>query len=280
MQTARLYPRARGGMSSQGPAAGIAFGGGRCLPPLHTRFSPSRAPVRCLASKSDKSWSEIAAEAAQLGTDLAKKVGSTVTNTVSKAVEALLPSDSPQSQEQKRESERLQRVESERRRQQDIFQPPEGAFGGGLMGGLLNKAVGSMLRSAVGALEGQLREAEEQTAEVEDRAARLITGSSKLRQRLGAVRVGPAMARSSSMTSINGRASSQVTLVLPVEGERGQVAQAQVQYVAGGSAVADQLSVAVQLPNGEVVELGGGGSSGSSGGSGQVIDVDWKSVDN
>lgn len=202
------------------------------------------------------------------------------------------------------------------------------------MGGLLNKAVGSMLRSAVGALEGQLREAEEQTAEVEDRAARLITGSSKLRQRLGAVRVGPAMARSSSMTSINGRASSQVTLVLPVEGERGQVAQAsmlpllfmlktvlaclpacllaccvsvmpipivasscsvptgilsagclvrmqaQVQYVAGGSAVADQLSVAVQLPNGEVVELGGGGSSGSSGGSGQVIDVDWKSVDN
>lgn len=124
MQTARLYPRARGGMSSQGPAAGIAFGGGRCLPPLHTRFSPSRAPVRCLASKSDKSWSEIAAEAAQLGTDLAKKVGSTVTNTVSKAVEALLPSDSPQSQEQKRESERLQRVESERRRQQDIFQPP------------------------------------------------------------------------------------------------------------------------------------------------------------
>jgi hypothetical protein len=200
--------------------------------------------------------------------------------------------------------------------------PAEDAFGGGLVGGLMGRAVGSMLRSAMGALGEQLREAQEQVADVQDRAASAIQASSRLRQRMGGeVRVGPAMSQSSSTSIINGQMSRNVTLIMPVVGPGGKTAQArarcapartlhetccmqlsallccalnhgpqagfspspaapaphaaqaQVQYVEGGSAQ-QQLGIVVQLPSGEVVELDGG-----SGPAGQVIDVDWRSVD-
>lgn len=50
--------------------------------------------------------------------------------------------------------------------------------------------------------------------------------------------------------------------------------QAQVRYEEGGSGTGQQLGIVVQLPSGEVVEVDDGGSS-----AGQVIDVDWRSVD-
>lgn len=87
----------------------------RRLPPLaapHTRLH-----VRCLASKGggDKSWADIAAEAAQLGTELVKKVGSTVGQAASRAVEALVPSDE--------ERQRVERRDGERRRREDVYRP-------------------------------------------------------------------------------------------------------------------------------------------------------------
>lgn len=49
--------------------------------------------------------------------------------------------------------------------------------------------------------------------------------------------------------------------------------QAQVQYVEGDSG-AEQLAVAVRLPNGQVINLDGGSTA-----AGQTIDVEWREVD-
>ena len=48
-----------------------------------------------------------------------------------------------------------------------------------------------------------------------------------------------------------------------------------MQYVEGDDAGADQLRVSVRLPSGRVLDLDGAGVPGA----GQVIDVDWRSVD-
>ncbi|PSC71395.1 hypothetical protein C2E20_5367 [Micractinium conductrix] len=208
----------------------------------------------------DKSWSEIAAEAAELGKDLVKKVG----NSVTKAVAAIVPSEKQEERPSQRERERGR---------QDVYRP-EDAFGGGLVGGLISKAVGGMLRSAVSALGEQMRQAAEQAADVQDRAARIIEGSAKLRSRLGGdVRVLPPVSQSSMSSSVNGRMTKTVTLLMPVVGAGGQTAQAQVQF-AEGEGASGGLTVAVRLPNGEVVQLDGGSSP-----SAQTIDVEWRSVD-
>lgn len=227
--------------------------------------TPHQLHVRCLASKGsgEKSWSEIGAEAAKLGVDLVKKVG----NTVGSAVEALVST--------KKEERPIERRE-ERRQRRDVYRPEQEAFGGGLVGGLLGRAVGGMLRSAVGALGEQLREAQEQVADVQERAARVIQSNSKLQARMGgSVRVMPAVSQSSMSSSINGRTSKTLTLVMPVVGAGGQAAQAQVQYVEGDRA-GQELSISVRLPNGEVLDLDGGSSLGAAG---QTIDVEWRSVD-
>ncbi|KAL4458532.1 hypothetical protein ABPG75_013397 [Micractinium tetrahymenae] len=240
--------------SSGGLAAAVAAA--RRPQPHH------RLAVRCLASKGgDKSWSGIAAEAAELGKDLVKKVGSSV----SKAVEAIMPST--------REEERPTRREP-RRGREDVYSPEDLGFGGGLVGGLLGRAVGGMLRSAVGAMGEQLRQAAEQVADVQDRAARVIENNSRIRDKLGGpVRVLPPVSQSSMTQSINGKASRTITLLLPVVGPSGAAAQAQVQYVEGGAAT-QELNVSVRLPNGELVRL-----DGASTAAGQTIDVEWRSVD-
>lgn len=341
--TARLPSRRHLAMHARrvAPAPGPGIAAARRLhrlaPPRLHPLAPPRLSVRCLASKSDgdKSWGEIAAEAAGLGRqvpipiwgdqlacasapccsscpadwerlpclpwslpcrDLVKKVGKSVSEVASKAVEALAPSEEKQ--------ERVARRESERRQREEIYRPGGGArregrrdacmqgaerrsvccpttptaahccdtclsppaedagFGGGLVGGLLGKAVGSMLRGAVGALGEQLREAQEQVADVQvrcrqprrlqragdalaccrsaaspnpfpcpnscppqARAARVIESSSQLRQKLGgSVQVGAAFSQSSSTAIINGRTSRRVTLLMPVAGG-GRVAQ-------------------------------------------------------
>ena len=49
--------------------------------------------------------------------------------------------------------------------------------------------------------------------------------------------------------------------------------QAQVQYVEGGSA-AEQLTIAVRLPNGQVINLDGGSTA-----AGKTIDVEWREIE-
>lgn len=147
--------------------------------------------------------------------DLAKKVGSTVSGVASRVAESITPAGGGSSK-----ARPPQRREEQRRRgREDIYRPggrgwqgwaalgrsgrikgqgsvqiahctalrplpqpsspprarascpPHAAddpsFGGGLVGNLLGKAVGGMLRSAVGALGEQLREAQERAADVQ-----------------------------------------------------------------------------------------------------------------
>lgn len=160
------------------------------------------------------------------------------------------------------------------------FSPPahtaeDPNFGGGLVGSLLGKAVGGVLRSAVGALGEQLREAAERAQDVQDQASRLIESSSKVRAALGgSIRVGAPVSQSSSSSSINGRSSQTVTLIVPVVGANGRTAQAQVRAVEGGGSGRPQLSVSVRLPNGQTVDLDDISSPAA-----QTIDVEWRSVD-
>lgn len=108
-------------------------------------------------------------------------------------------------------------------------------LGGGLVGGLLGRAAGAVLRSAVKGLGEQMRQAQEQVADVQDRAARIIESSSKLRQALGgSVQAMPPVSQSSMSQSINGRMTKTVTLLLPVAGANGT---AQVFGGAGGHAL-------------------------------------------
>lgn len=136
------------------------------------------------------------------------------------------------------------------------------------------------------------------------------------------MRAQPPVSQSSMSQNINGRMSKTVTLIMPVVGGSGRMAQvrrwgglcagsgsrvgcpfvllggegvpcaagdwgmqhlmfpppqpclqAQVQYVEGGSA-AEQLTIAVRLPNGQVINL-----DGSSMAAGKVVDVEWREVD-
>lgn len=55
-----------------------------------------------------------------------------------------------------------------------------------------------------------------------------ITRSDQLRARMGPVTCAPPMSQSVSSQVINGRSTKQVTLIVPVYGQSGQAAQAQV----------------------------------------------------
>lgn len=90
----------------------------------------------------------------------------------------------------------------------------------------------------------------------------------------GSVQVMPAVSQSSSSSSINGRSSQTVTLIVPVVGANGRTAQAQVRAVEAAGSGRPQLSVSVRLPNGQTVDL-----DGSSSPAAQTIDVEWRSVD-
>lgn len=107
-------------------------------------------------------------------------------------------------------------------RQLPLFPGGGGGLFGGLMGGLVNQAVKG--------LASQLEKAAQETRDVSEEAAARIRGSAQIQQRLGSgVTVGPAMSQSVSSSSINGRTTKTVTLLLPVYSAGGvPVAQAQV----------------------------------------------------
>lgn len=115
------------------------------------------------------------------------------------------------------------------------------------MGNLLGRAVGGMLRSAVGAMAEQMQAAAAQVADVQDRAARLISGDARVSRALGgSVRVGAPMSQSSMSQSINGRVSKTVTLLVPVAGATGQ-AQVCVGGLHGGAGRGCASSDSVRL---------------------------------
>ena len=105
------------------------------------------------------------------------------------------------------------------------------------MGGLVNQAVKGLAK--------EMQKTAAETRSVAETAALHIQQSERIRQRLGAVTVGPAMSQSSATSSINGRVSKTISLLLPVYGAGGlPVAQAQVTQVEGAGQV-DSCRIAV-----------------------------------
>jgi hypothetical protein len=80
-------------------------------------------------------------------------------------------------------------------------------------------------------------------------AALHIQQSPRIQQRLGRVTVGPAMSQSMSTSSINGRASKTISLIMPVMGAGGMpVAQAQVTQVeAAGQVESCRIAVSAGI---------------------------------
>lgn len=248
---------------------------------LASRAAPFRsrevfAPVASYSSgggkgnKDDKSWGEIADEAASL----AKNVAGKVTQSVTGLLGGLLPSTKGSTQEVKVVDPKKEAGEALYQRGNELGRE---LFGGGLMGRAMGGLVGRALRS-VG--EG-LAEASRQAEEVQAQAAAAIESDSRVRSALGgSCQVGSPMSQSSMTQVINGRSSRRVSLVMPVQGANGRMAQAQVEFTDSSETTAQDLTATVRLPDGTTVRIKGGGSGGgsSSYAAGQTIDVEWREL--
>lgn len=146
--------------------------------------------------------------------------------------------------------------------------------------GLLGKAAGALLGSAIKGVAGQMRSAAADSEAAHAEASALVERDARVAAALdGPVRCGPPFAVSSSSTSINGVRSSSVSLQFFAEGTTGRTAPVEVQSMDG------RLRTRVRLPGGDVLldgrsgsGGGGGGRGGRSGGAGQIIDVEAKDV--
>jgi hypothetical protein len=156
-------------------------------------------------------------------------------------------------------------VSTEKQRPQPITKaPPPDLFGGGLVGGLLGKAVGSMMKGVA----EQMRQQQERSEELLSRARFTIQNDSKLQDYLGStIQIGNPISQSSMTQVINGRSSQKTSLLLPIYGSKGGAqAQGRVDEVDG------DVRISVQLPSGRVIDLGAVGSAG------KTIDVDYKEL--
>lgn len=209
-----------------------------------------------LAGSGDKSWADIASEVKNVATDVVKKLGSSI----NKAVESIAPTKAE-------EPRRPTRQDEQRNTREDLFPTPN--IGGGILGKMVGRWVGNMVNQ----MASELRDAAEQVAEVQGRAANIIQSSSKVRDRLGSgIEVMPAISQSSQYSNINGRVTRIVTMYMPVAGPRAQ-ATAEVKYYDNDDD--ENMEIMVNLQNGEVIKVTDGGSGGNF----RTIDVEWKSVD-
>lgn len=105
------------------------------------------------------------------------------------------------------------------------------------MGGLVNQAVKGLAK--------EMQKTAAETRSVSETASLRIQQSQRIQQRLGPVTVGAAMSQSMSTSSINGRVSKTISLVMPVMGAGGMpVAQAQVTQVEAAGQI-DSCRIAV-----------------------------------
>ncbi|EIE23588.1 hypothetical protein COCSUDRAFT_53399 [Coccomyxa subellipsoidea C-169] len=228
--------------------------------------------VRCMASSrnnEEKSWSEIAKDAAELAASAVSKVG----KSISSAVRSLVP----QEQQQKQQPLRPQRSYGRSEGDYGKLNPWERergslGMGDGLVGGLLGRAAGAMLGGAMRQLQNQ----QEQAEALREHALRVMQSDSRLRSRLGGS-ISPAPGGSSTSTSsqyINGRSTTTTTLQFFVRSSSGQQGLASVQQTVGDTG--SDVIIKVQLPNGQVIQVDGSGSDGVVGG--DVIDVEVRDV--
>eukprot|EP00775_Hariotina_reticulata_P004602 gene4602-4856_t len=228
---------------------------------------PLTTQSRCIAARAnkgseDKSWSEIAAEAA----DVVKSVVNKVKDTASSALHRIKqkPSDSTPA--------RQQQQQSVYGRTEDRPLPMTFPGGGGLLGGL----VGGLVNTAIKGIAEQLEKSAQDSRSVSENAAERISSSYQVKQRLGEVTVGLPMSQSVASQSVNGRTSKTISLLLPLYNAAGApVAQAQVRMPAGDS-------ISLDDDNDD-------DDSGSSGGSktrskvtsspaGEVIDAEFRDL--
>jgi len=95
--------------------------------------------------------------------------------------------------------------------------------------GLLGRALGGLAAGAIRSLGQQMEAAQRQTQGVYEDAAAAIRASREVADKMGGpCSVGPPLSQSTSSSSVNGRVTKRVVLVLPVTGAGGRVAQAQV----------------------------------------------------
>mmetsp|Transcript_3200 Transcript_3200/g.8031 ORF Transcript_3200/g.8031 Transcript_3200/m.8031 type:complete len:282 (-) Transcript_3200:133-978(-) len=227
----------------------------------HNSAAPlTAAPVRAMATggrdDDDKSWSEIASQAAGALKSAAKKVG--------KGVQKALGQD---------EATKLERQQKKAR--EELERPPD--LGQLVGGGLVGRMAGAMLGSAVKAMGEQMAAAGRAVADVENRARDAIESDSRVLDLMGGrVEVGPPMSQSSMSSSVNGRVTKQVTLLLPVSGARGR-GQAEVVASEGEEGIT-QMRIQVRTPDGSTVAVDGSGGSGKHASTGRVIDAEWKDL--
>lgn len=212
-----------------------------------------------LPAGTDKSWGEIAEEAAVVAKDVASKV----TSGVSKVLASLSPTSESAEQQQRRRPVRRPRDDTDEVMSQL-----------GLPGGLLGRALGKVVGGVFQQIGAQLQETAAEVADVQQRAARIIEGNAAVRAQLGGdVQVLPATSNAAMREDINGRRRVVVTLMLPVVGPGGRRAQAEVRSEVGSRG--GDLRVRVMLPNGQVVNL----DEEAAAAAGQTIDVEYRTLD-
>ncbi|BDA47500.1 hypothetical protein COCOBI_10-3480 [Coccomyxa sp. Obi] len=219
----------------------------------------------------EKSWSELAKDAANLAASAVSKVGKSVSN----VVRSLVPA--PQEQQRRQPPSRPQRSYGNAEGDYGKLNPWERERGGlgigeGLVGGLLGRAAGAMLGGAMRQLQDQYK----QTEALREYALTRMQSDSRITSRLGGS-IAPGTGGSSTSTSssyINGRSTTVTTLQFYVRGSSGQQALASVQEAVSNAS--SDVVIKVQLPNGQVIEVDGGGSDSSMGG--DVIDVEVRDV--
>lgn len=173
--------------------------------------------------KDDKSWGDIAEEAATLAKDVAGKVAGGVSSLVGQ----LLPGQGKGKGEVQGAAQ-ARVVDTKAEAGRELYsrgrELGRELFGGGLLG----RAAGGLMGAALRSVGQSLAEASQQLAEVQARAASAIESDPRVRSALGgSCRAGQPMQQSSMSSSVNGVSRRRVTLVLPVEGPGGRMAQAQ-----------------------------------------------------
>jgi len=207
--------------------------------------------LRCFGSRREdenKSWSELAEEAA----DVAKAV----VGKIIKTGQEIAKSGS------KGGKEKLKRKEDEEGR---LLRPGE------MFGGLMGRTVGSLIGSVFRGLSEQLAETQRQTRDVYAEAADRVQKSEEIRSALGSVTCGAPFSQSSSSQSINGVITKRTALEFPVSGTRGS-GMVQVDATEDADRIRN-IRINVRLSSGRTIRVESDRSS-----EGRTIDVDWKDV--
>ncbi|CAL5220880.1 g2969 [Coccomyxa viridis] len=221
----------------------------------------------------DKSWSELASEAAGVAKSALGKLGQTISDTVT----ALVPQRKQAPPQRSSQRQRYGRSDNEYGRLYP-WERDQGSSGltEGLMGGLVGRAMGGML----GGVARQLQQQQQQAADLRQQALHAVQGDRRVQAQLGRdISVGPGgSSQSTSSSWVNGQSTTTTTLQFNVVGSSGRQALTSVRESSSGSR-GSRVSVQVQLPTGDVIDIdGSGGGGGSSISSEDIIDVEVRNV--